>query len=86
MIVLFAMQSAGVLLVFSFLVLPAVTGLLLARSMAGTFVVAAVSAAAATIIGFVASVPFDLPTGSAVIASSGLLVLSAWAVRRLRGD
>ncbi|MBS1240655.1 MAG: ABCMn2+/Zn2+ transporter, inner rane subunit [Gemmatimonadetes bacterium] len=86
LVIAFAMQSAGVLLVFSFLVLPAVTGLLLARSMAGTFVVAAVSAAAATIIGFVASVPFDLPTGSAVIASSGLLVLSAWAVRRLRGD
>lgn len=86
LVIAFAMQSAGVLLVFSFLVLPAVTGLLLAHSMAGTFVVAAISAALATVMGFVASIPFDLPTGSAVIASSGLLLMVAWVVRRVRGE
>lgn len=86
LVIAFAMQSAGVLLVFSFLVLPAVTGLLLARSMAGTFAVAAISAGLATVMGFVASIPFDLPTGSAVIASSGLLLMTAWVVRRVRGE
>jgi zinc/manganese transport system permease protein len=86
LVIAFAMQSAGVLLVFSFLVLPAVTGLLLAHSMAGTFVVAAISAGLATVMGFVASIPFDLPTGSAVIASSGLLLMAAWVVRRVRGE
>src|SRR5919204_830074 len=37
LVIAFAMQFAGVMLVFDFLVLPAVTGLLLARSMAGAF-------------------------------------------------
>jgi len=86
LVIAFAMQSAGVLLVFSFLVLPAVTGLLLAHSMAGTFAVAAISAGLATVMGFVASIPFDLPTGSAVIASSGLLLMAAWVVRRVRRE
>src|ERR687886_785351 len=40
LVIAFAMQFAGVMLVFNFLVLPAVTGLLVARTMAGTFVTA----------------------------------------------
>ncbi|HSR16266.1 MAG TPA: metal ABC transporter permease [Gemmatimonadales bacterium] len=85
LVIAFAMQSAGVLFVFNFLVLPAVTGLLLARSMAGTFLIAAIAAALATVVGFFLSVPFDLPTGSAIIAASGLLLGAAWMVRRVRG-
>ena len=81
LVIAFAMQFAGVILVFSFLVLPAVTGLLVARSMRGTFVVAIASGLAAAAIGFSLSVPFDLPTGPAIIAVSGLLVLLAWLVR-----
>lgn len=86
LVIAFAIQAAGVLVVFNFLVLPAVTGLLLARGMGGAFLVAALSAAIAVVGGFVASIPFDLPTGSAIIAVSGLLVMAAWAVRRLRGE
>ncbi|HJU65639.1 MAG TPA: metal ABC transporter permease, partial [Gemmatimonadaceae bacterium] len=40
LVIAFAMQFAGVILVFNFLVLPAVTGLLVARSVGGMFVVA----------------------------------------------
>jgi len=85
LVIAFAMQSAGVLLVFDFLVLPAVTGLLVAESMAGTFIVAGASAALATVLGFVLSIPFDLPTGSAIIAASGVLLFAAWTVRKIRG-
>ena len=84
LVIAFAIQSAGVLLVFNFLVLPAVTGLLVARNMGGIFAVAIVAAALAVGFGFVMSIPFDLPTGSAIIAASGLLVLLAWAARALR--
>lgn len=79
-----AMQFAGVMLVFNFLVLPAVTGLLLARSMRGIFLVAVASALLAALIGFSASVPFDLPSGPAIIAMSGVIGLAAWGTRRLR--
>jgi ABC-type Mn2+/Zn2+ transport system permease subunit len=85
LVIAFAMQFAGVMLVFNFLVLPAVTGLLLARRMGGVFFWSVASAVVAAVIGFVLSVPFDLPTGPAIICISGLLALLAWGVRRLRG-
>ena len=80
-VIAYAMQFAGVMLVFNFLVLPAVTGLLLARSMAGIFGVAIGSALLAALIGFSLSVPFDLPSGPAIIAVSGILALLSWGIR-----
>jgi len=79
-----AMQFAGVLLVFNFLVLPAVTGLLLARGMAGTFVISTVAALLAAVIGFALSIPFDLPTGPTMIAVSTALVILAWLIRKMQ--
>jgi ABC-type Mn2+/Zn2+ transport system permease subunit len=81
LVIAFAMQFAGVMLVFNFLVLPAVTGLLISRSMAGTFFWSIVSALVAAVIGFSISVPFDLPSGPAIIAISGVLALMAFLVR-----
>jgi zinc transport system permease protein len=80
-----AMQFAGVMLVFNFLVLPAVTGLLLSRSMRGVFVLSVISAVVAAVVGFSVSVPFDLPSGPAISAASGVLLLLAWIGRRLTG-
>jgi zinc transport system permease protein len=85
LVIAFAMQFAGVMLVFNFLVLPAVTGLLLARGMAGVFTGSVVSAVLAAVIGFIVSVPYDLPTGPTMICVSGALALIAWGFRRLRG-
>ncbi len=84
LVIAFAMQFAGVMLVFNFLVLPAVTGLLIARSMAGTFISAIASAVAAAIAGFALSVLFDLPTGPAMIAVSGGLALLAAGARQVQ--
>jgi ABC-type Mn2+/Zn2+ transport system permease subunit len=85
LVIAFAMQFAGVMLVFNFLVLPAVTGLLLGRGMAGVFIGSVLSALLAAVIGFTVSVPYDLPTGPAMICVSGALALVAWGIRRLRG-
>src|SRR5688572_8270901 len=81
-VIAYAMQFAGVMLVFNFLVLPAVTGLLLAQGMRGIFSVAIGSALAAALFGFSLSVPFDLPSGPTIIAVSGAIALAAWGVRR----
>jgi len=83
LVIAFAMQFAGVMLVFNFLVLPAVTGLLLGRGMAGVFTWSVVSALVAAVVGFTLSVPYDLPTGPAIICVSGVLALIAWIVRKL---
>jgi zinc transport system permease protein len=84
LIVAFAMQFAGVMLVFNFLVLPAVTGMLLTRSMRGIFATAVASAVVAAVVGFSLSIPFDLPSGPAIIACSAVLALLAWIVRMLQ--
>ena len=82
LVIAFAMQFAGVMLVFNFLVLPAVTGLLLARSMSGIFAFAIGAAVVAALFGFALSVPFDLPSGPAIIAASGVLAAMAWGARK----
>lgn len=82
-VIAYAMQFAGVMLVFNFLVLPAVTGLLLAQGMRGIFTAAIASALIAALLGFSLSVPFDLPSGPTIIAVSGALALGAWGVRRV---
>ena len=84
LVIAFAMQFAGVMLVFNFLVLPAVTGMLVARSMRGIFIVAIAAALVAAFTGFSLSIPFDLPSGPAIIAVSGLLALIGWAVRAVQ--
>jgi ABC-type Mn2+/Zn2+ transport system permease subunit len=84
-IIAVAIHSASVLLVFSYLVLPAVTGALLGRRLAGVFAWSIASSLLATILGFAASIPFDLPTGPAIVAMSGALAAAAWLFRTLRG-
>ncbi|MGE0438969.1 MAG: metal ABC transporter permease [Gemmatimonadales bacterium] len=84
LVIAFAMQFAGVMLVFNFLVVPAVTGLLLAQTVGGVFAASIAAAVLAAVVGFVISVPFDLPTGPSIIAVSGALALLAWLVRRSR--
>lgn len=81
LVIAFAMQFAGVILVFNFLVLPAVTGLLVARSVGGMFVLAIGAGLLAALVGFSISVPLDLPSGPAIIAVSGVIVLVASLVR-----
>lgn len=76
-----SMLSAGVLLVFSLLVLPGVTGLMLAKRMAEVFAWAIGSGQAGTLIGFAASVVFDLPTGPCIIVVLGTIALIAWSAR-----
>lgn len=83
-VIAYAMQFAGVLLVFNFLVLPAVTGVLLARGMAGIFAVAALAGLVASVVGFALSVPLDLPSGPAIIAVSGIMAALSWVVRQFR--
>lgn len=84
-IIAVAIHSASVLLVFSYLVLPAVTGVLLGRRLAGVFAWSIASSLLATVLGFAASIPFDLPTGPAIVAMSGVLAAAAWLFQTLRG-
>lgn len=76
-VITLSVQIAGILLVFSFLIVPAVitslfSSRLLARLIAGWLV-----ALTASIIGLWTSWSWDLPTGAAVVAAFGALLLGA---------
>jgi len=83
-VISFSIRLAGTLLVFAFLVLPAVTALLLSRRFAEIYVVAVGASAISTIAGLMASYRFDLPTGPTIVAASFVLLVVSWVVSRLR--
>lgn len=83
-IISLAIRLAGTLLVFAFLVLPAVTGLLLSRRLDRIHAIAIASACAATATGLYASVTMDLPPGPAIVACSFALLAIAWVISRFR--
>jgi zinc/manganese transport system permease protein len=83
LVITISVRFAGILLVFSFLIVPAVitrlfSQKLLARLFAGWGV-----AIAASILGLWASWTLDLPTGAAIVAAFGTLLVFAGGARAL---
>jgi ABC-type Mn2+/Zn2+ transport system permease subunit len=73
-----SIHLAGVLAVFAYLVIPAVTSLVLARRMPGAFAIALACAVIGTVGGFVWALQADLPTSPPMIAVlAGLLAVAA---------
>lgn len=80
-----AMKTAGLLLVFSFLVLPPITGLLLCRRQLGAFLLSFLAALAASFGGVWWSLSAEsIPTGPAIVVCSAALFAVAFVVSRLR--
>jgi zinc/manganese transport system permease protein len=66
-----SVRTAGVLLVFSYLVVPATAGALLGRSVAGRLGLGWALGIAVSLAGLGASYAWDLPTGATVVAAFG---------------
>ena len=80
-----SVRIAGVLLVFSYLVVPAAIGALLATTVRGRLVIGWIVGAVVSALGLAASWAWDLPTGAAVVSAFGVaiaLVAMALASRR----
>jgi zinc/manganese transport system permease protein len=79
-----AVPVAGVLLVFTFLVVPAVIAFLFTRSTARLIVVTWLTSALASAVGLGLSFQFDLPTGPLIVCVFGVaLLIAGVASRRL---
>lgn len=77
---------AGVLLVFSFLIVPAAIGVLYAEGVGRQLAIGWVAGIAASVSGLAASYIWDLPTGAAMVCVFGaVLVLAGLAWPVLRG-
>jgi zinc/manganese transport system permease protein len=68
-----SVEMAGVLLIFSYLVVPAACAMLLTGSLRGRLVLGWSFGAAASLGGLCCSALFDLPTGAAIVCSFGAL-------------
>lgn len=79
-----SIRLAGTLLAFAFLVLPAVTALLLTQKMARIFPVAIGTACIATVVGLGLSVKMDVPPGPTIASVSFALLVVAWVVSRFK--
>jgi zinc transport system permease protein len=78
-----AIRGAGILPVFSFLVLPATTALLIMRRMAGVFVIAALIGVIASILGVTGSFIYDLPAGPLVVVLQTVFLSFVFLLRKI---
>jgi zinc transport system permease protein len=76
-------QYAGLLAVFAYLVIPAVTGLMVARRMPTAFLVACGSALVSTFLGFCWAITGDLPTSPPIIAVSAFILALVWLPQKV---
>ena len=74
-----SVRIAGVLLVFSYLIVPAAVGALLSGSVAGRLGIGWLLGAVVSAVGLWASFAWDLPTGAAIVASFGALMAAVAA-------
>lgn len=88
LVVTSSVRIAGVLLVFSYLVVPAAAGALLRASVSGRLLVGWTVGVLVSVAGLAASFAWDLPTGAAIVATFGALMATvalALGVRALIG-
>lgn len=76
-----SVEMAGVLLVFSFLIVPAICGVLLAERVSHRLAVGWVTGAVTSALGIAGSYLWDLPTGATVVVCFGLVLLAVGASR-----
>ncbi len=81
-VITLAVPIAGVLLVFTFLVVPAVVAFLFTRNTGALLAISWVSSALASAAGLAISFQYDLPTGPLIVCVFGVVLLAAGGLRR----
>jgi zinc/manganese transport system permease protein len=80
-----SVRIAGVLLVFSYLIVPALAAILLAQRIGTRLAVGWVFGAGVSVVAMFASAVLDLPTGATVVCAFGLSLLVLGLAIRIRG-
>jgi zinc/manganese transport system permease protein len=78
-----SVRIGGVLLVFSYLIVPSLAGIALGQSVRAKLLVGWAFGAFVSVAGVVASAALDLPTGATVVCAFGVALLALWALRRV---
>ena len=80
-----SVRVGGVLLVFSYLIVPALAGVALGGSVAARLIIGWGFGTLVSILGMAASAALDLPTGATVVCTFGLTLLVFAVIARLFG-
>ena len=78
-----SVHVAGVLLVFSYLVVPAVCAMFFARSVPNRLLIGWGIGFAASVLGLCASAKWDLPTGASVVTVFGVILIICAATKSI---
>ena len=78
-----SVRIAGVLLVFSFLVVPSVVAILFSDRTRARLAIGWAIGFLASILGMAVSYYFDFPTGASVVCTFGLILITIMAIRKL---
>ncbi len=84
-VITFSVPIAGVLLVFSFLVVPAAVAFQFTRRQGVLAIISWATGLLASAAGLALSFKYDLPTGPVVVCMFGILLLIAYLFRRMSG-
>jgi zinc/manganese transport system permease protein len=83
LVITYSVPIAGILLVFSFLIVPTVIAMLFARSISGRLVVGWVVGSLVSMVGLSLSYAYDFPSGPAVVCTFGGALVLAGIIRYL---
>jgi zinc/manganese transport system permease protein len=86
LVVTSSVRVAGVLLVFSYLIVPALAGIAFGGPIATRLAVGWGFGTAVSVLGLLASAWLDLPTGASVACAFGLMLIAWFGVTRLRAQ
>ena len=80
-----SVRIGGVLLVFSYLIVPALAGIAIGRTVRAKLLIGWAFGTLVSVLGVVASAAFDLPTGATVVCAFGATLLAFWILARTLG-
>ncbi len=84
LVIVFSVKTAGVFLIFTFLIIPAVCGALFFQSMAKQFIIGSILSITISLAGLILSFSLDLPTGATLVVSFGMAFFASILLKRMR--
>ncbi len=83
--IVLAVRAGGVIPVFTFLIVPSVSAVLMTRNTTGIVMMSLLLSVVGSLLGIYFSVQFDFPAGPSLVAMLGIIFVVAAIVRLLRG-
>src|SRR5258706_4390853 len=83
--IVLAVRAGGVIPVFSYLIIPAVSAIMLVKSNWGVIIIAVIISALGGLSGLIFALHFDFPAGSSIVAMLGGIFAFASCIRIVKG-